>query len=106
MSDHDQDRRSAYLWDRTGAPDPDVERLENMLGGYRYRRPARRRRFLVAAAVLLAASIALSFALDPNPGEPEPAPASWAVTWQDGGGADRLQVGEWLETDRESRARV
>jgi len=29
-----------YLWDGTGEPDPEVERLENLLAGYRTRRPA------------------------------------------------------------------
>jgi hypothetical protein len=29
-----------YLWDKSGEPDPDVERLENALGRLRYRRPA------------------------------------------------------------------
>jgi hypothetical protein len=29
-----------YLWDGTGEPDPEVERLENLLAGYRTQRPA------------------------------------------------------------------
>jgi hypothetical protein len=61
----DKNRSDDYLWDGTGTPDPEVERLENLLGGLRYERPMemvvpRRRRWLapvlglaVAAAVLL-----------------------------------------------------
>lgn len=29
-----------YLWDGSGEPDPEIERLENLLGGYRSERPA------------------------------------------------------------------
>jgi hypothetical protein len=103
MSDQEHDGRSAYLWDRTGTPDPDVRRLERLLGRYGHRRPARRRRLLAAAAVLLAASVAVSFALTRTPGGPA---AAWAVSWRQGAGTDRLHVGEWLETDRDSSARV
>ena len=53
-----------YLWDKTGPPDPDVERLEKQLGRFRRRRrpvrlPERRRSFpraILAAAALLAAA--------------------------------------------------
>jgi hypothetical protein len=31
---------SNYLWDKSGAPDPEVERLELMLGRFRHQRPA------------------------------------------------------------------
>ena len=38
-----------YLWDRSGEPDPELERLERVLGEYRYREtplsPALRSRF-------------------------------------------------------------
>jgi hypothetical protein len=29
-----------YLWDKSGEPEPEIERLEQLLGGLRYRRPA------------------------------------------------------------------
>jgi hypothetical protein len=58
-----------YLWDRSGEPDPDVERLERVLGEYRYREtsisPAIRSHFawhrkpLVKFAVVAAAAILL-----------------------------------------------
>jgi hypothetical protein len=51
--------RDDYLWDRSGPPDPEVERLERVLGELRYvargSRPARLRTVAAAAAVLLAA---------------------------------------------------
>ncbi len=28
-----------YLWDKSGEPDPEIERLEQLLGGLRYKRP-------------------------------------------------------------------
>jgi hypothetical protein len=51
-----------YLWDRSGPPDPEVERLERLLEPLRYRAPrARRSRYVLAAAaaVLLAAAVGL-----------------------------------------------
>ena len=33
MSDHGTDRDD-WLWDRSGEPDPDLQRLENLLGGF------------------------------------------------------------------------
>ena len=33
MTDH----RSDYLWDRSGEPDPEVQHLEEILGGLRHR---------------------------------------------------------------------
>jgi hypothetical protein len=32
--------RDDYLWDKSGRPDPEIERLEQLLGNLRYRRPA------------------------------------------------------------------
>jgi hypothetical protein len=32
--------RDDYLWDKSGQPDPEIERLEQLLGNLRYRRPA------------------------------------------------------------------
>jgi hypothetical protein len=72
---------SDYLWDKTGEADPEVERLEEMLGAFAHRpRPlelpakvgARPRRFTLsrlaaAAALLLAALAGALFALRPAP---------------------------------------
>jgi hypothetical protein len=108
-----------YLWDRGGAPDPEIARLERVLGELRGRRPApafgpvpRRARpawgrpgaqLAAAAAVVVAVSAAL---LGSRP--------SWEFTWLEGAdwtdsrvaGRDRLAVGEWLETGERSRARL
>lgn len=70
---HEDD--DSYLWDGSGTVDPEVERLEKLLAPHRYpssgkaeaqaavvpmpRRTARSRRWLVAAAPLLAAAAAL-----------------------------------------------
>lgn len=108
-----------YLWDGSGKPDPAVERLERVLSPLRSERPApelpgaaARRRFggmlaalAAAAAFLLAVSGLWLSARRPG--------ASWEVTrlasTPSGGtvaGVERLRVGEWLETDVSSRARV
>ena len=60
-----------YLWDKSGEPDPEVERLEKALGSLRYRRPAEplplpaaaptRRSFRLSFSPALAAAAALLF---------------------------------------------
>jgi hypothetical protein len=117
----------SYLWDGSGEPDPEVVRLETLLGQLGYRGetpslPARSprvvtgRKWLIAglaaaAAVLLAAGIgwyALGIFGD-----------GWSVQTLAGAPvvdgvragdntarAGRLRVGEWLETDAVSRARI
>ena len=65
-----------YLWDGSGEPDPDVERLEGLLGRYRSERPApampetpvvpfrpRRAAFMPYAAAAALAAIALTLAV-------------------------------------------
>jgi ferric-dicitrate binding protein FerR (iron transport regulator) len=112
---------SDYLYDKEGPPDPDVAKLEELLGGFRYDRPPpaprvkRRRPFLVATGVVaLAAAAALIFwlrrpeqrtvVLQPESG--------WRVVSLAGaarcGGAScsMLRPGEWLETSLGARARV
>ena len=125
---HDDD----YLWDRTGEPDPDVVRLEEMLGTLRHDRPLGQlpspppadigatpqlsmgKRVLyvattlaAAAALILMACAAWLTVLQPRIG--------WAVESLDGeplidghriDGISRLGVGGWLETNTDSRARV
>jgi FecR-like protein len=109
-----------YLWDRSGDPDPEVARLEELLGTLRSERPApawevpHRRRaapawgrpgsLLASAAAVLAAVAAVVLGARP----------SWEFTWLEGpgwaearvAGRDRLKVGEWLETRKGSRARL
>ncbi len=107
-----------YLWDGSGRPDPEVERLERILSPLRSDRPVpdlpavARRPFggrpaaLIAAAACVLALSGLWLAAR------RPA-ASWEVTRLErtpSGGTvsavERLRVGEWLETGVSSRARV
>jgi FecR protein len=116
-----------YLWDRSGEADPDIARLEQVLGRLRAkepppplvvpaRLPARSPMtwfvlpFAAAATLIVAAASAwLSFF------PPGPAPA-WQVSRLDGsprvaskpltGATGELPVGEWLETDARARARI
>lgn len=112
-----------YLWNRSGPVDPEVERLERLLGRLRSTPPEPDWKrveaatagsrpslfFLAAAAVLVLASAAtLRLAI----GEP---PASWSVVRVSGeptvgdtrvAGSARLGVGEWLSTDADSSASV
>lgn len=118
-----------YLWDRSGEPDPDVERLERQMSLLAQKNPApplispvpltnaasvpaRRSRAyagLAAAATLAIVAGGLAFALRPraNPG--------WEVTRVAGAptiaaqrvdGQARLPVGGWLETDERSTASI
>ncbi len=111
-----------YLWDRSGKPDPEVERLERVLGRLRGERQApdfsrvattlssRPRRFFfglaAAAAFLLAALVWIAT---------RPSDEPWRVARLEGSprvgsrtipNSGRLPVGEWLETDARSRARI
>jgi hypothetical protein len=111
-----------YLWDGSGKPDPEVERLEKLLGTLRedlpapaFEMPVRRfpmrwwqplPRFAAIAAMLvlvLGASLLMIFEQRP----------SWVVTRVEGSprissrlisNSGRLGLGEWLETDSTSRA--
>jgi ferric-dicitrate binding protein FerR (iron transport regulator) len=123
-----------YLWDRSGEPDPEIERLETLLGRFRHRRPApqfpetvphrqlepvRRRWFWPVAA--LAAAVALVGVLWIVLRRPEAgvAPrAGWEVARLAGTPhvgttllgereqSARLGVGQTLQTDGSSRASV
>jgi ferric-dicitrate binding protein FerR (iron transport regulator) len=89
---------SDYLWDKGGAPDADVARLEGLLARYRHRqRPRRRWPALLAVAAALVAALLLF---------PREQPRTWEVTWLEGSGETHLAVGSWLETGEASRARV
>ena len=91
--------RDDYLWDRSGAPDPTVERLEHLLSGYRCPESApararpRYRGSALAATVLIAAAVALSVAVQP---------ARRSSVWAIDGRA--VHVGETLETKQGTTA--
>jgi hypothetical protein len=111
-----------YLWDGSGTPDPDVQKLERLLGGLRTplaaaprlpERPVQWRtlRYLgpavaAAAAVLLMIGVTL---------RTRSTPASWAVASLAGqpriesstlAGIGRIAVGQTLVTDAGSQARM
>ena len=109
-----------YLWNRTGPGDPEIERLENALGRFRRRprplqapggRPSRRPAagmLLLVAAVLLAA---VGIVWTARRGTP----ARWRVDSVAGapvlgsrpvGRSAELTVGQRIETDGASRARL
>lgn len=116
--------RDDYLWDGSGEPDPEVERLEFVLGKLRLHRPApewprRVAQFplpwlgagiplpaAVAAMLLLAAGVWVS-TRGPRPiPESVPPGSAWDITSLEGRPMGRLRVGESLETDAASRAKM
>src|SRR5438128_359611 len=103
-----------YLWDGSGPPDPEVVRLETLLGALRAPEPAgarpaaprRKRRLVLWSAFVAAAALVLTSAgawWARRPSGP-----AWEVTLLHGEGATarQLHVGQWLETDASSRARL
>lgn len=100
-----------YLWDRSGPPDPEIERLEKTLAPLRYRPAAHPRRpsrlwWSVAAAAVLAAVALLRLAA------PAPGTTAWQIAKLEGasqlGGvpasvAMPLRAGQVLRTGRGSR---
>jgi hypothetical protein len=106
-----------YLWNGSGRPDAEVERLERVLAPLRSSRPAPDlgaigRRPFGAARAGLAAAAAFVLALSGLWLAARRPAASWEVTRLEStpsgtvSALERLRVGEWLETDASSRARV
>ena len=91
--------RHDYLWDGSGEPDPEVQRLERLLSGFRSDhtapelrpRPRPRWSAIAAAAALVAAGAWLT--AGGGGGTPE----GWQVA-REGAGTSRLSVGQILET--------
>src|SRR5881397_1436591 len=113
-----------YLWDGSGEPDPEVERLQKLLAQFRSNRPvpelpeglSKERRFPAwmnwrsasAVAAILLMSLGAWYLLRSE----RPA---WEVTSLEGApkvGSSaifekgRIKVGQWLETDGSSRAKI
>ena len=134
MGDEPQERRNDYLWDGSGEPDPEIQQLEKLLVCFRHNRPPsvfpqtvpetrgffpwRIRLFpVLATASALAVIAGAVFLIYGN----NPAPvlvAGWNVSRVAGtpligsesilghNGTGRLVVGQMLETDVQSRARL
>ena len=107
---------SDYLWDGTGPTDPEIRRLEQLLGRFRYksvdvriskwRSPKRLVPLALAASLLLAigiakkanhAPVAVSWQYQVLTGAPTIGAAPIAASGE-------LRPGEWIETDGASRA--
>ena len=123
-----------YLWDRSGEPDPEIQKLESLLGKFRHNSPtpvfpaivsARRwtlfpwrlRLFpaLATAAIAVAAIVAVTilvYKTKPTPttvagwdvSEVQGAPRIGQKTLSANEGTSRLDIGQMLETDAQSRA--
>ena len=125
--------RDNYLWDGSGEPDPEVQRLEALLGKYRHQRPARvfpaiiprerwrsrlwgRRLFPVVATAVALLAVAIGALLLYVRKQPPVVGPGWDVSSLAGTprigreiirekeGSNRLGVGQLLETDSQSRA--
>ncbi len=122
-----------YLWDRTGDPDPEVEQLERLLSPLRHQgraldldaveagespapRRGWRRALATAALILLGLGSWLATRREtPRDAGRAPEEGGWDVARLEGtprlgarevAGRGRWAVGQWLETDGASRARV
>lgn len=100
-----------YLWDRTGQPDPEIARLEELLQPLRHQQPLRRAR-PVAAWYGIAAALGLMVGAGAWYQLRAPQP-EWAIQRNEGsprvgssviGEAGKLRLGQTLETDASSRA--
>jgi FecR protein len=120
-----EDEEHAYLWDGSGEPDPEIVRLETLLGQLRHRgvppelpsrKPGRLRTTRIigalsaAAAVLLIAALGWYASVELRRGwtvqRIAGAPIVDGVQSATDGASSRLRVGKWLETDAVSRARI
>jgi hypothetical protein len=103
-----------YLWDKSGEPDPEVERLETLLGEFRHKKPLRAAparqwfHYAAAAAVLaVAASGSWFLTRETGPGwevasvRGAPTVGSAAI-----GKSGKLGVGQYLETDANAVAKL
>lgn len=107
-------RHDDYLWDGSGAPDPEIQRLERLLGRFRGD-PQRKRGDWRARRMLLAAAASVAFALIGLWFVQRSGTRGWEVVRLEGaptvassrlGNAGMLSVDEWIETDATSRAEL
>lgn len=133
MSEKGPSMKDDYLWDGSGEPDPEVQKLETVLGRYRHNQPApafdevaktipvkRGWRFLNfgfsvqlgAIAVVLLIAVAAAYVWRTRPTQDQ-GPA-WEVARIEGAprvgwhaigeGSGKLKIGQTLVTDKSSRA--
>jgi FecR protein len=129
-NDDPKEPMNDYLWDRSGAPDPEIQRLESLLSEFRHEKSALSlpiemphapryspfvTRLAAAAVVLLAFGAGIFFTLHPIAAPPDAGPG-WQVsnlqgapqigsrTLSAGGTAIKLHIGQTLTTDSSSRA--
>ena len=120
-----------YLWDGSGEPDPDIIRLERLLGRYRYDPSARESPAFIsqapgssrripwfpfsAAIVAGVVGIAIAISMTHRPAAVEPVITGWDVARTAGtprigsvvmgeNRPNKLRIGQVLETDNQSRA--
>jgi FecR protein len=94
--------RNDYLWDGSGEPDPEVQRLERLLSEFRSHRPAPRSQSRLRwSAVAAAAALVVTGAWLVSGGAPE----GWQVA-RANEKPGRLTVGETLETGAGGHATV
>jgi hypothetical protein len=117
------DMNDEYLWDKSGPPDPEVARLEELLrplGQQALVPPVERRQSTVdrrllrsslAAAALIACVVGGWWLVNRS----QPPRAGWEVTSVEGsptissrriGSGSQLPVGDWLETNEQSKASI
>jgi len=115
-----------YLWDRSGKPDRDVEKLEQMLGQFRQDVPPpdfgqvpmkvrefpRRRMYrwmaVAAAAAAVVAVVGLRYAIQQQPATLYVARLAGVpqIGERPIAGTDQMKIGQYLVTDSTSRARI
>jgi hypothetical protein len=115
MDDSDENP-NAYLWDKSGPPDSEVERLEKLLGRFGHSgrapraAPFRRGSLLAlaaaAAVLLVAGAVWVAGTLDRAEWNVARVAGTPAVAARPMGETGRLSVGQVIETDAASRARL
>jgi hypothetical protein len=96
-----------YVWDRSGPADPEVERLEGLLGRYRWRgeelRPQGRRSPVVLVGAALAAGLAAVTLILIVARRGDPVPSYKLIGVE---GRDVVRVGEEITTGEAQRAQI
>ena len=129
MKNEPQVTSDDYLWDGSGKPNPEIQRLEGLLGKFRHDRPApafpeiipRRHRIRwipVFAVAAVAVVVVVTFLIVHERKSAPVVVSGWDVSRVEGTprigttaisvneSAGRLGVGQVLETDQQSRARL